>query len=96
MDQSALLHMVLTASFSINQIEYTITENDDYSSTSRLPEFSENHQIFGNGKIQDLKSLSTGSMAVLGNASGNLTFEGIELSPSGERLEIHLFIRRIF
>ena len=27
--------------FSINQIEYTITENDDYSSTSRLPEFSE-------------------------------------------------------
>ena len=41
--------------FSINQIEYTITVNDDYSSTSRLPEFSENHQIFGNGKNSGLK-----------------------------------------
>ena len=36
-------------------------------------------------KIQDLKSLSTGSLAVLGNASGNLTFDGIELSPSGRK-----------
>ena len=77
-------------------LEFSVVENNTSVSNLEIPELTKSYEIKGNGKILSLKNYPNDQIGVLGNTSGNLSYQGITISPSGRKAGFLLLLDQDF
>ena len=77
-------------------LEFSVVENNTSFSNLEIPELTKNYEMKGNGKILSLEDYPNDQIGVLGNTTGNLSYQGMIISPSGRKAGFLLLLDQDF
>ena len=77
-------------------LEFSVLENNASFSNLEIPDLPKIMKIQGNGKILSLENYPNDQIGVLGNTTGNLSYQGMTISPSGRKAGFLLLFRPRF